>query len=294
MNKGILLSLTASVLFGGMYYISTLLLPLSGDDVFGVRMLTTLPFLFLTLLLLRQTRQFFDFLARLKREPYLLLVLLVTSALVGCQMWLFLYVANVGKALELSFGYLILPIALAAVGKLVYKEHLSHFKWAAILLATVGVVSNIYLAGRFSWEAVSVFVCYPLYFMLRRRFGMSHIHSFIVEIILLIPISLYFVADIDFNAVEQANPNIYFALFILAITSGTALLSYTLASSILPFNLLGLLGYVEPFLMMSISFLIGQVLSPDTYILMICLLLAISCLVLDGLNAMRKQRRRGV
>lgn len=92
--------------------------------------------------------------------------------------------------------------------------------------------------------------------------------------------------------VETQNPNIYYFIALLGLISGTALISYTLASTILPFNLLGLLGYVEPLLMLVVSFLIGERLANESYLLMICLLISISFLVLDGMFALRQQRKR--
>ena len=44
MLRGILISLLASLLFGYMYYFSTLLKPLSGTDIFGYRILFTFSF----------------------------------------------------------------------------------------------------------------------------------------------------------------------------------------------------------------------------------------------------------
>ena len=65
-----------------------------------------------------------------------------------------------------------------------------------------------------------------------------------------------------------------------------------MASTILSFNLLGLLGYVEPCVMLLISFLIGEKLNPDAYILMSCLLIAILLLILDGIQAVRRSHRK--
>ena len=48
MLKGVAFSLFASLLFGYMYYFSTLLLPLSGTDIFGYRMIFTFPFVVLS------------------------------------------------------------------------------------------------------------------------------------------------------------------------------------------------------------------------------------------------------
>lgn len=292
MLKGILLSLSASVLFGCMYYLAIFLKPLSGVSVFGIRMVVTLPFLFLALFLLKKQTEFIAFLKRLKKEPYLLFVMLITSAIVGGQMWLFLWAPNSGKAIEVSMGYLLMPIVMVAFGKVVYQEPLSLNKWIAIGFAFVGVASNIVLTGKLSLESLFVCTGYPIYFYLRRKFGLSHLHSFVLEILFLIPISLYFIGQTDMAYVENQNPQIYLFITLLGLISGAALISYTLASTMLPFNLLGLLGYVEPCVMLMISFLIGETLAKESYLLMICLLVAILFLVLDGIIILHKQRKK--
>ncbi|NLY59338.1 MAG: EamA family transporter RarD, partial [Gammaproteobacteria bacterium] len=43
MSVGVVLSVLASMLFGGLYYFSTLLTPLNGEQIFGWRMLLTFP-----------------------------------------------------------------------------------------------------------------------------------------------------------------------------------------------------------------------------------------------------------
>lgn len=292
MLKGILFSLTASFLFGCLYYLAIHLRPLSGESVFGIRMVLTLPCLFFALWLFKKWREFSLFLQRLKCEPKLLLVILTTSAIVGGQMWLFLWAPNSGKAIEVSMGYLLMPIVMVAFGKIVYKEPLSRNKWLAIIFAFIGVVSNIILAGTLSLESVFVCTGYPIYFYLRRKFGLSHFHSFIFEIAFLIPVAIYFIAKTDMQVVQDVNPHIYIFIALLGIISGAALISYTMASTILPFNLLGLLGYVEPSVMLLISFLIGEKLNSDAYILMSCLLIAILLLILDGVQAVRHSYRK--
>ncbi|TLU76654.1 EamA family transporter RarD [Mannheimia varigena] len=292
MLKGILLSLSASILFGCMYYLAIFLKPLAGVSIFGIRMLVTIPFLFLALFLFKKQNEFLEFLKRLKREPHLLLVILITASIVGGQMWLFLWAPNSGKAIEVSMGYLLMPIIMVAFGKVVYKEMLSFNKWLAIIVAFVGVTSNILLAGKISIESLFVCTGYPIYFYLRRKFGLSHLNSFVMEILYLLPVALYFISQLDMQYVETQNPNIYYFIALLGLISGTALISYTLASTILPFYLLGLLGYVEPLLMLVVSFLIGERLESESYILMACLLISILFLVLDGIIALRQQYKK--
>lgn len=294
MIKGILCSLLASLLFGGLYLLATFLRPLEGEDVFGFRMLVTLPFLFLAVVALGKRSEFIAFLQRIRLEPKLIFALLISASLVGVQMWLFLWAPNANRAIDVSIGYLLMPITMVAVGKFVYNEYLSLTKWLAILFAVIGVASNILLTGKLSWASLLVCTGYPAYFMVRKKFGISHIHSFVVEVAMLTPIALYFISQVDLPSVQTVNPNIYFYLFLLGLMSGVALMSYTIASTLVPFNMLGLLGYVEPCFMLLISFLIGERLDPNSYLLMLCLMIAVSLLILDGVLQLRKKRRRGI
>lgn len=291
---GIFYSLLASTLFGGLYYLSTLLRPLAGEDVFGFRMLLMFPFMLVLLfIVLRKRLEFVAFLQRIKNEPWLILILIFTAALCGVQMWLFLWAPNSGKAIDVSIGYLLMPITMVVVGKLLYKERLSRLKILAIIFAFIGVMSSVIATGSLSWASALVFLGYPFYFIVRKKFQISHIYSFVCEIALLLPVATWFVSQIELEPILAINPNLYFYLFLLGLFSGVALMSYTLASAILPFNMLGLLGYVEPCVMMLVSFLIGERLEPSAYTLMICLIIAISCLILDGIAVMRKKKRIG-
>lgn len=289
---GIFYSLLASALFGGLYYLSTLLRPLAGVEVFGFRMLLMFPFMLILLfVVLRKRVEFVNFLQRIQREPYLIFVLMLTATLCGVQMWLFLWAPNSGKAIDVSIGYLLMPITMVIVGKFAYKEQLSKLKILAIILAFVGVMSSVVASASLSWASALVFLGYPAYFMVRKKYQISHIYSFVCEIALLLPVAVWFISQIELAPILEVNPRLYFYLFLLGLFSGVALMSYTLASTLLPFNMLGLLGYVEPCVMMLVSFLIGERLDPSAYTLLLCLSFAISCLILDGIALMRKKKR---
>lgn len=89
--KGITLSVVASILFGAMYYFTSTLTPLNGEQVYGWRTLLTLPFLTLFMALSGDWRKVGDTLAWIGQRPQRLLGLLLTSALLGVQLWLFLW-----------------------------------------------------------------------------------------------------------------------------------------------------------------------------------------------------------
>ena len=290
MFKGVLVSLFASSLFGYMYYFSTLLRPLSGTDIFGYRMIFTLPFVMLAVVIFKQKNALIAHFQRVKRNPLFALSYIFCGALMGFQMWLFLWAPNNGSSLSVSFGYLLLPIVMVAVGRLVFKERISTFKFIAVLVAAVGVISNIVIKGGLSWEAIVICVCYTSSFAIRTALKTTDLAPFCLDILSTMPISIYFALQTDFAIVEQANPNIWILLPLLGLISGSALIAYVIASNLLPMNLLGLLGYVETVMMVIVSFLIGEELDAQSYPLFISLIIAMILVVIDGLY---KQKMTG-
>ena len=294
MIKGILFSVSASILFGGVYYLSVVLQPISGEGLFGWRTLFTFPFLIPAFFLLKQQKLFVEFIKRLKNEPHLIGVLLCTSINMGVQMWLFLWAPVNGKAIEVSMGYLLMPLVLVLIGRFLYKERLSTIKVFAVLFAALGVLSKVVLTGVFSWESALVCVGYPVYFAMRKSFKIIHFSSFIIEMLLLLPIAVYFAWQVDIDFALQHNPKIYFWLVVLGIVSGVAFTLYMLSSQLLPINILGLMGYMEPFVMLVVSFIIGEVLDKNSYILMVCLLIAVLLLIFDGVAGIKARKMRNI
>ena len=290
MLKGILVSLLASFLFGYMYYFSTLLKPLSGTDIFGYRMIFTFPFVVFAVLMFKQKNALLERLKHIKNQPYFAFSYLFCGALMGFQMWLFLWAPNNGSSLSVSFGYLLLPIVMVAAGRLIFKERISTFKFIAVLIATLGVISNIVLKGGLSWEAIVICIGYTTYFSVRKALKNTDLASFCLEMLSLMPISVYFALQTDFASVEQSNSAIWGLLILLGLISGTALIAYVIASNKLPMNLLGLLGYVETIMMLFVSFFIGEKIDAQSYPLFICLILSMSLVIIDGLY---KQQVRG-
>ena len=127
-------------------------------------------------------------------------------------------------------------------------------KFIAVLIAAIGVISNIILKGGLSWEAIVICVGYTDYFSIRKALKIPILVPLLGNDLSLLPISFYFAFQTDFATVQESNPNIWGLLVLLGLISGAALIAYVIASNMLPMNLLGLLGYVETILMVIISF----------------------------------------
>ncbi len=285
MLKGILASLAANVLFGAVYYFAILLRPLEGEAMFGFRIVVVIPFILLAIILFKQQSAFADFLQKIRQNPPLVLVILLLALNTGVQLWLFLWAPNHGQALQVSFGYLLLPIVAVALGKMVFKEHFTRLKWLSLLFAVIGVGSSLFFNSTISWATWVAGLGYPLYITLRRYFQINTLATFFVELLLVLPVALYYLSQVEMTPIVAENPQIYFYLGLLGLVSGSAFILYILSSNLLPINVLGLLGYVEPLVMLLISFAIGEKLNANSYILMVCLLVSIGLLSWDSFRS---------
>lgn len=282
MLKGILLALSANILFGAGYYFAILLRPLESDGIFGFRIVVLMPFILLAIFLFHQQKAFKELYQKIKKKPFLIIVLLLITLNTGVQLWLFLWAPNNNQAIEVSIGYLLLPIVAVALGKIVFKEHFTKLKWWALTFAIIGVSTNIIFTATISWATFVAGFGYPIYIALRRYYQINSLATFFVELVLLLPFALYYITQVDQATILTQNEYLYFYLALLGLVNGMAFILYIAASNTLPINVLGLLGYAEPLVMLFISFAIGEVLEAKSYILMACLAISVGLLTMDS------------
>jgi chloramphenicol-sensitive protein RarD len=286
--RGVALSVLASVLFGAMYYLSALLAPLDGEQIFGWRMLLTVPLLALFLRwggdwqLVRATTM------RLRHEPVLWLVLPASALLLGVQLWLFLWAPPNGRALEVSLGYFMLPLSMVLTGRWLYGERLTRLQQLAVGCASAGVLHELWRVGHFSWPAAVVVVGYPLYFVLRRRFRTDHLGGLWFDLLFMLPLAAAFALAADVTAIYTQRPLLGPLLLLLGFISAGALVSYILSSRLLPLGLFGLLGYVEPVLLVAVALALGERLSAGQAWTYGPIWLAVGLLILEGLRRLRR------
>ncbi len=290
MTKGIILSAAASVLFGCLYYFASLLAPMSGEEVFGWRVLLTLPMVMIFLWHSHLWPEVRAVLAQTRREPRLVAGLLLSAALLGVQLWLFLWAPLNGRAMQVSLGYFLLPLTMIAAGRLVYRERLTRLQRLAAVCATLGVASQIYHIGSISWECVVVACGFPAYFMLRRRLGIQPIVSLWLDMLLLTPAALLFIAfDPDWLTVIQTHPKLYFLIPVLGLLSASALACYFAAGKLLPFGLFGLLSYLEPVLLVIVALLLGERITAHELPTYVLIWIAVMLLALEGALTLRQR-----
>lgn len=254
-GRGIALSVTASMLFSLMSAYAKLLAPLTGLDIFAWRILWTAPGAFALIALRGRWPAFVELVGRGARDWRVLLALPASAALLGVQLWLFLWAPLHGRMLEVSLGYFLLPLTMVLVGRFYYHERLDPLQWAAVVCAALGVAHEVWATRAFAWPTLVVALGYPPYFMLRRRINADSLAAFAIEVALLCPIAGAMAAT---SATQVSGKPVLWALLLpgLGVLSTLALASYLKASRMLPMALFGILGYVEPVLLVAVSLLL--------------------------------------
>ena len=291
MSKGVLVSLAASLLFGLMYYASPWLVPLQGMDIFGWRVLFAVPLVAVMLHVGGEPQLIWQTLVRIRQDRRLWLAMPACAAMVGVQLWLFLWAPLQGRALQVSMGYFLLPLVMVLVGRLFYGERLSVPQKLAVASAVAGVAWALLRNHGLSWEMLLVALGYPAYFLLRRHLGVAHLGGFWVELVLLLPV-VWWAAIGNGDALAQMlaqRPALYALIPLLGVVSAVALMSYMLAAKMLSFSLFGLLTYVEPVLLMLAALLLGESVGDGQWRTYIAIWLAVGLLALEGGLKLRRR-----
>ncbi len=291
-RRGIALSVGASSLFALMSVYTLLLAPLGGLDIFAWRVIWTVPGALLLIALRCRWPQLRELVARMVREPRTRLFMVVNAALLGSQLWVFLWAPLHGRLLEVSLGYFLLPLAMVLVGRFYYHERLDALQWAAVACASVGVAHELWVTHAFSWPTLLVMLGYPPYFVLRRKLNADSLTTFALEMVLLLPVAALQVWLGGSLAVLEGRPGLALALLPgLGALSTVALGSYLKASRLLPMGLFGILGYVEPVLLVVVSVaLLGEHLSARQLTTYVPIWIAVALTALHSARLVRMAR----
>lgn len=257
MKQGILMSIGASALFAFMYYYATIMKPFDGDMVFAWRILFGLPMMALVVQRAKGWQAIKDTAKDCRNFKFLALMMLC-SAMLGIQLWLFVWAPLHDYALDVSMGYFLLPLAMVLTGKLFYKEKLSRWQSWAVAFAVLGVAHEWFRLGTFAWPTALVALGYPPYFLLRNKLKVDALTSLWFDMLFLLPVAVVILQSQASSAISNFinYPWLVILVPLLGLLSAVSLSMYLAASRRLPMALFGLLSYVEPVLLFWVALIV--------------------------------------
>lgn len=290
---GVTLNVIGSVFFALMFAYTSLLTALEGEEIYGWRILLTLPCLTLFIIFSGYWPQVTSIFQRLYRERYFWATRLVSSFLVGIQLWLFMWAPVNGYGLAVSLGYFMLPITMVIVGRIAFKDRMSRFQQIACFFALIGILNQLALSQTLAWPTLAVCLGYPGYFWLRRKTDTNNIGGLWFDMTLSLPLSLFFIVKGgEVLASLYIDSTLLWLVLGLGLISALALAFQALSAPHLNLSLFGLLIYVEPVMLMLVAVLLGETITAAEWPTYIAIWLAVLVLVVEGFQGLQKHKRR--
>jgi len=192
----------------------------------------------------------------LARDPRTLLLLGLTSLLIGVNWLIYIWAVNSSHVLETSLGYFINPLVNVALGVIVLRERLRKAQIGAVSLAALGVAILAVAQGSLPWISLALAFSFSLYGLIRKMAPADPLTGLLAETALLAPIALIYLATIGGGSFGEQGLSIDVLLILSGLVTAAPLLMFAAAGKRLRYATLGLLQYIAP----TIQFLLAVLL----------------------------------
>lgn len=217
------------------------------------RVLWSLLFLAIILTVRRQWK----WLGELRSQPKVMGSFVISSLLLSGNWLLYIWAVNSGHVIEASLGYFINPLVNVMLGYLVLKERLRVGQWAAIAIATLGVLWLTFQAGQIPWIALILAASFGGYGLMRKTAALGALEGLSFETLILFPFALGYLGWLSLHGQNSfatvASDSTRWLLVAAGPITAIPLLLFASGARKIPLSVLGLLQYIGPTIQMSLG-----------------------------------------
>jgi chloramphenicol-sensitive protein RarD len=243
MRKGVLLAVTAYLLWGLFPLYWPLLEPAGAVEILAHRMFWSAVVMALVITVLRRWHE----VRALPARTWGLIA--AAAALISVNWGVFIYAVNNGHVVEASLGYFINPLVSVALAVLVLGERLAPIQWAALAVAVPAVVLTAVGAGSIPWLALALATSFGLYGLIKRIITIPAALSLLGEssVVLLPALGFLIWLQADGRGHFTGYGAGHMALIAASgVVTALPLLLFGAAARLLPLSVLGFLLYINP------------------------------------------------
>ncbi len=114
----------------------------------------------------------------------------VAALLISSNWFLFIWAISVGRVVESSLGYYIMPLFSVALGVVFLRERLAWPQWLAVALACAAVVVLTAGLGVAPWVSLALAGTFAFYGLAKKRMSLGPFMSVAAEVTVLTPLAL--------------------------------------------------------------------------------------------------------
>lgn len=183
------------------------------------------------------------------RSPKIMVILLITSVLVGANWLIYIWAVNNDRVLQASLGYYINPLVNIVLGMVFLRERLRRAQAVAVALAALGVVNLTFRYGVFPWVSLALAFSFGIYGLVRKVAAVGALVGLTVETLLLtVPAAVWVIHlyRIQSGMFLYAGVKIDLLLLGTGILTATPLLFFNLGARRITLATLGFIQYTAP------------------------------------------------
>jgi chloramphenicol-sensitive protein RarD len=216
---------------------------------------------------------------------------LLNSILLALNWFSYVYAVTHGQILQGSLAYFMVPILNTSMGLLILGERLNRLQWAAIALATFGVLNEIVQFGKIPWLALIMAVTFAFYGLNKTRSNLGPMTSLAMETGLLFPVAVAALVHFQLSSgatVDLSRVHDEFWMVSAGFITVVPLLLFAYGAKRIQLTTIGIFQFLAP----SITFLLGVFVYGEPFppSKMITFVLIWIALILYLIHLFKKQR----
>ncbi len=246
-KTGVLLALAAYCMWGFAPMYFKLLLAMPAGEILVHRILWSVLFLALLVLV---SGEWLNVKNALKNHK-VILILLVSGILLATNWLVFIWAINNDKLLEASLGYYINPLLNVLLGRLFLGERLSRMQKIAVGIALTGVLILVVSFGNVPWIALALAISFGIYGLLRKQVAVGALPGLLVETAMMVPFAVIYLWLFSTELSNMASNSLSWntLLVVAGVVTTAPLLCFTSAARRLRYSTIGFFQYIGPSIM---------------------------------------------
>ncbi|MFH0178266.1 EamA family transporter RarD [Streptomyces cacaoi] len=244
-RTGLLNGLAAYGMWGLVPLFWPLLKPAGATEILAHRMVWSLAFVAVALLVVRR----WAWAGELLRQPRRLGLVVIAAAVITVNWGVYIWAVNSGHVVEASLGYFINPLVTIAMGVLILKERLRPVQWAAVGVGFSAVLVLTIGYGRPPWISLTLAFSFATYGLVKKKVNLGGVESLAAET------AIQFLPALGYLLWLSAHGGLTFAtegtghavlLASTGLVTALPLVCFGAAAIRVPLSTLGLLQYLAP------------------------------------------------
>jgi chloramphenicol-sensitive protein RarD len=223
-----------------------------------------------------------------------LAALLLSTALISSNWFLFIWAVNTGHVLEASLGYYINPLLNVVLARLVLGERLRPLQLVAVGLAAVGVLYLTVGLGVLPWVSLVLALTFGFYGLVRKVAPVEPLTGLAVETAFAAPIAVLYLLIVPLAQEGRwlpGTPRESLLLLCSGVATALPLLWFAMAAKRLRFTTLGIIQYLAPTCQLALAVLAyGEPFTSRHAVTFILIWTAVVLYAADGVRGSRTPR----